>query len=138
MSKKYILDACSVIAYLLKEDGAEIVKNLIGDAIENKTELLINKLNLYEVYYDTWKSQGEEIAVSMYNTFRNLPISIIDSISDEMMTEAARLKTKYRVSVADSFALATALLNGAVLVTSDHREFDIVDKKCDIDFLWIR
>jgi len=138
MSKKYILDACSVIAYFLKEDGADIVKNLIGDAIDNKTELSMHKLNLYEVYYDTWKSQGEETAVNMYNTFMKLPISIVDSISDEMMAEAARFKTKHNVSVADSFALATARLEGAALITSDHHEFDPVDKKGDIDFLWIR
>ena len=138
MSKKYILDACSVIAYLLKEDGADIVETLIGDAIDNKTEVSMHKLNLYEVYYDTWKSLGEETAENMYNTFMKLPVSIIDSISDELMTEAARLKTEHRVSVADSFALATARLKGAVLVTSDHREFDPVDKKGDIDFLWIR
>jgi len=138
MSPKYVLDACSVIAYLTGEDGADVIEALINDAIDKAAELFMHKINLYEVFYDTWRSQDEAAAIIFYDTFTNLPVSIIDSISDELMAEAARLKTEYRVSVADSFALAAAKLNDAVLVTSDHREFDPVEEKGDIAFHWIR
>jgi len=138
MNVKYILDACSVIAYLAKEDGADTIENLIDDAINNEVELSMHKLNLYEVYYDTWRAQGEETAENIIDTFRKLPVTIIDSISDELMGKAARFKTLYSISVADSFALATAQLQSSVLVSSDHREFDPVDKNGEVAFLWIR
>ena len=138
MSVKYVLDACAVIAYLTGEDGSDVIEALINDAIDKDAELLMHKINLYEVFYDTWKAQNEAAAILFYDTFTNLPVSIIDSISDELMGEAARFKTEYRVSVADSFALAAAKTHGAALVTSDHTEFDPIKEKGDISFFWIR
>ena len=138
MIEKYLLDACSVIAYLTKEEGADTIETLIDEAIEEDIELLIHKINFFEVFYDVWKSQGESTAAIVFSTFKKLPVTIIESISDELMIEAARFKTGYRVSVADSYALATARLHGAVLITSGHREFDPVEEAGEIAFLWIR
>jgi len=138
MNNRYVLDACSIIAYLMKEDGADNIEALFDDAIEEKNELFMHKINLYEVFYDTWKSQSEATAINIIESIKKLPVAIIDMISDELMIEAACLKNKYHVSVADSFALATARLYGACLVTSDHHDFDSVDIESEIVFLWIR
>ena len=138
MSAKYVLDACSVIAYLTKEEGADAIEKLIHEAIDGDSELLMHKLNFYEVYYDTLRSQGKETAEIVFDTFKKLPVTIIESISDELMVEAARIKTGHSISVADSFALATARLHGATLVTSDHHEFNPVEDAGEIAFLWIR
>lgn len=127
MSKKYVLDACSVIAYLVKEEGSDVIETLINDAIEKEAELLMHMINFFEVFYDTWKSQGEATAMIVFELFKKLPVTLIESISDEVLTEAARLKNGYHISVADSFALATAKIHGATLVTSDHHEFDPVE-----------
>jgi len=138
MSAKYVLDACSVIAYLTKEEGADAIEKLIHEAIDGDSELLMHKLNFYEVYYDTLRSQGKETAEIVFGTFKKLPVTIIESISDELMVEAARIKTGHSISAADSFALATARLHGATLVTSDHHEFNPVEDAGEIAFLWIR
>ena len=138
MSKKYVLDACSVIAFLADEEGADTIEKLVHEAIDKDTSLFMNKLNLYEVLYDMQKSQGESEAIDTVNSFISLPVAIIDIISDDLMIEAAYFKTNYSVSVADSFALATAKIYDAALVTSDHHEFDPVDKIEEITFLWIR
>jgi len=138
MSKKYVLDACSVIAYLVKEEGSDVIETLINDAIEKEAELLMHMINFFEVFYDTWKSQGEATAMIVFELFKKLPVTLIESISDEVLTEAARLKNGYHISVADSFALATAKIHGATLVTSDHHEFDPVEKSGENTFLWIR
>jgi predicted nucleic acid-binding protein len=42
------------------------------------------------------------------------------------------------MSLADSFALATALCRGAALVTADHHEFDAVEQAEPVGFLWFR
>ncbi len=73
-----------------------------------------------------------------YTQVNELPITIIDNLSDTMFTEAGRLKASYRMSIADSIAVAEAAIRKAALLTSDHHEFDIIDKKEDIEFAWIR
>lgn len=138
MSRKYVLDACSVIAYLADEEGADVVENLLVGNNTEKIDLLMHKLNFYEVFYDTWKSKSEATAMEVFKTIEDSPVEIIDSISDELMIEAARFKANYRMSVADSFAIAAAKQQKAILVTSDHHEFDPVDKAGEVEFLWIR
>ena len=53
--------------------------------------------------------------------------------------EAGRLKACYRISIADSVALAEASVSWGRLLTADHHEFDAVEKKeGNIGFCWIR
>jgi predicted nucleic acid-binding protein len=66
------------------------------------------------------------------------PIQIIDTISLPIFREAARFKTDYKVSLADSLALATAFCTGSALVTADHHELDAVNRSASVRFLWIR
>ena len=73
-----------------------------------------------------------------YALILGIPVVIIDTISDEVFFEAGRLKSQFRVSLADAIALAEAKTRGAMLVTADHHEFDVIDKKENIKFHWIR
>jgi predicted nucleic acid-binding protein len=77
-------------------------------------------------------------AENVYAAVLRLPITIIDGIKDEVFREAARIKTQYKMSLADSIALGEASIMGASLLTSDHHEFDAVEKSESISFLWIR
>ena len=54
------------------------------------------------------------------------------------MKEAAYFKLTYKVSVADSFALATTKLEDATLVTADHHEFATIDAVNEVSILWFR
>jgi predicted nucleic acid-binding protein len=136
--RKYVFDACSLIAYTNDEQGADVVEQLIGDAGDGTVKLFMNRINLTEVYYDAWKSRGEQAAEEFIQGFSDLPVTVIDVLSESVMKVAARFKTSYKVSVADSFALATALLEDAALVTSDHHEFDVIEKAEEVSFHWIR
>jgi len=138
MNTKYVLNACSVIAFLTKEDGADITDNLIAEALDNKAELFMHKINFIEVIYDAWKTQGGSQAKTIFNNIKLLPITIVDSISDDLALEASRLKAGNRISLADAFALAVARLESATLVTSDHHEFDALEASGEATFLWIR
>ena len=44
----------------------------------------------------------------------------------------------YNISLADSIALAQTVISDGVLITSDHHELDIIEKKENINFVWIR
>ncbi|MDR1028225.1 MAG: type II toxin-antitoxin system VapC family toxin [Clostridiales Family XIII bacterium] len=135
---KYILDACSLIAYYKEEAGSSKVKPIIKEAAEGKVDILIHRINLFEVYYDLLRSGGKELIDAAMDSFYDSPIQVIDDINDELMKEAARFKLTYKISVADSFVLATAKLEDATLVTADHHEFDPVDKNNELSFLWFR
>ena len=52
--------------------------------------------------------------------------------------EAGRLKATYKISLADSVALAEAFVSGGTLLTADHHELDVIEKHEKIQFQWIR
>ncbi len=136
--RSYVLDACAVIAFILDEEGAGKVEKLLSLSSEKKCSLFINKINLLEIYYNFRKEYDADTLEEAYSRILRLPVTIIDSISDKVFYEAGRLKSNYKVSLADAIALAEAKTRGAMLVTADHHEFDILDKKENIKFHWIR
>jgi len=138
MATKYILDACALTAFLYDETGAEVVQTILEDAKNQKNIVYMNKLNLYEVYYNVKRAEGDSQAENLYNITLKLPINIISDFSDDTFRGAAQLKAKYKMSLADSIALGEAVAQGATIVTADHHELDVVEENESIKFAWIR
>ena len=138
MPAKYILDSCAMLAFIYRENGDEVVKSILMQAQGGSVEVYMNKLNLFESYYDIMRSKSLQQAEDYYSMVKASPIKIIDSISDPVFRKAGLLKTQYRISLADSILLGEAFAMDASLLTSDHHEFDIVEKNENIRFLWIR
>ena len=135
---KYILDACALLSVLNKEDGGEIVRDIIDKAKNNTVIAHMSIVNLLEVYYGVFRVYGEDFAENFITNIKESPIEIIDTISEEVFKEAGRLKANYQVSLADSFVLAEASVSGFELLTSDHHEFDVIEQSEKIVFHWIR
>jgi PIN domain nuclease of toxin-antitoxin system len=136
---RYVLDACALIAYYADEEGADLVQDIIGKAYFEENQILISKINLLEVFYDMYKSQGEIEAKNLLQDITNTPIKIIETIEKPVFFEAGRLKSSYRISLADSIFLAEILVNDDCIgVTADHHELDIVKSREKINLLWIR
>jgi len=133
--KRYILDACALIAALTDEPGVEVIEPLF---LRADAEIVMNRLNLLEVYYNIYRHAGAKAADEVLDEVGRSPIRVISEISGAVFKEAGRLKASYRVSLADAVALAEAKVSGGSLVTSDHHEFDPVQKAEDISFVWIR
>ena len=138
MSQIYVLDACAMLAVLSKEQGADKVVNFYKKATSGEITLVMNKLNLLEVYYDLFRAYGKERADAFIAEIKQSPIVINHELSDEIFAEAGRLKASYRISLADSVALSQTVVLGGALLTSDHHEFDTIEAKEDINFVWIR
>jgi predicted nucleic acid-binding protein len=136
--RHYVLDACSLVAILRDEPGAEKVAAALNAAYKGEATISMHRLNLLEVYYDTYRAIGKEQAEKMVAAFLKQPVSINAEISDEIFAEAGRLKATYKISLADCVALAEAAVSGGVLLTSDHHEFDVVEERESICFGWIR
>ena len=138
MNAKYVLDACAMIAVLSKESGADKVVKVYQKAVSGDVSLVMSKLNLLEVYYGLFREYGKEHANMFMDEVKRSPVVIRHEISDEVFAEAGRLKALYRMSLADAVALAEAFVSGAVLLTADHHEFDVVEEKEGLSFAWIR
>jgi len=138
MSEIFVLDACALIALINKEDGAEIIEDVLKRAQAGNVSIIMNKLNFLEVYYDLYRSYGEEVADKLIRNINKPPIVIHSELSDTVFKEAGRLKASYKISIADSIALGEAIVSGGQLLTSDHHEFDLIEKSEDIKFYWIR
>ena len=138
MAVKYVLDSCALLAYVYDEAGSGVVESALNQADENMAVLYMNKLNLFEVYYDILRSEGLQQAEDFYGMVQMSSINVIDGLSDFVFREAGRIKTQYKMSLADSIALGEASVLGATILTSDHHEFDIVEQSEKIKFAWIR
>jgi len=136
--KHYVLDACALLAILRNEAGADEVNAVIDAAHNCKVTLVMNKLNLLEVYYVIRRSLGKERADYIISELKKRPITINQEITDEIFSEAGRMKAEYKISLADSIVLAEASVSGGELLTTDHHEFDAVEEKEKIKFRWIR
>ena len=132
---RYILDACALIAALTDEPGAKVIEPLF---LRDDVKIVMNKLNLLEVYYDIYRRSGSAVADEVLDEIGHSPIQVIPEMTEAVFKEAGRLKATYRISLADAVALAEASITGGSLVTSDHHEFDPVQAAESISFFWIR
>ena len=135
----FVLDACALIAYFSKENGSENVKSILKEAIDDtNTKIFMNKVNLLEVYYDVIKNYNEREADKMLETVKEMPIGIIKELEDAVLKKAGYLKSKYKISLADSIALAENIIRNGQLITSDHHEFEAIEGNEKIGIKWFR
>jgi predicted nucleic acid-binding protein len=131
------MDACALIASIAGEDGAENVHKILNRALDGEVTIEMNKINLL-VYYDVYKTYGQNEARKFLEDIKNIPIKINPEITDEVLEEAGRFKVLYKISLADSIVLAETKINNASIITADHHEFDIIEKTENMNFFWIR
>jgi len=137
MSKVLVLDACALVALLKNESGADVVAAAYKDAKDGKAKIIMNRVNLLEVFYGYYRDDGKEYAEKILDGVAQSIVSISE-FDKEIFAEAGRLKASYKISLADSIALAQAMVLDADLLTADHHEFDVIEGKEPIRFQWIR
>jgi len=138
MKKSYILDACALIAAIKQETGALVVAELYEKAANGEINLIINKVNLLEVYYGFRREHGKAYAGTILQSVLNSAVEVSD-ISIDVLIEAGRLKSDYRrMSLADAIALAETHTRDGYIVTADHHEMDVLDSTGVVKFFWFR
>jgi predicted nucleic acid-binding protein len=131
VKKKNVLDAYALLAYLKKESGHARVRDLLAS---EDTSLLINSINVGEVFYIFAREHGIRAADYFLSVILpSLPVAVVENSFDDVI-QAARIKTEHRLSFADCFAAATAIREGAHLLTGDP-EFKKMGKALSIDWL---
>ena len=131
--KALVLDSWSILAYLEDEPAGQQVADLIADAHESDTPLMMTVVNAGESWYITARETSEDAADRTIMELTQLGIQFFDA-DLKLAREAARFKVKGKMSFADCFAAALAKENKADLVTGDP-EFKQVESEVRIHWL---
>ncbi len=127
---RYVLDSSAFLALFEDEDGAETVQDMLEKA-EKKDVTVFGSFVCYtEVLYITWQEAGAEEAQDRLDLMNRFSITRVDS-SQELGLIAGKLKAKYRISFADAWVAATAIMLGAVLVHKDP-EFEELEAELEM------
>ena len=137
MSSIFVLDACALLAVARDEEGASIVVDAYSKADKGEAKLFLNRVNLLEVYYDFYRYKGKTYAEDFVKTVKRSAVHICE-FDEVIFNHAGRLKATYKISLADSIALGQAIVTNGSFLTCDHHEFDALEGKEPIKFMWIR
>ena len=137
MNNFFVLDACALLAVARNEKGADIVVGVYSEASKGEAKLFLNRINLLEVYYDFYRYRGKDYADNFVKTIKCSQVQICE-FDEVIFTYAGRLKATYKISLADSIALAQTIAVKGSLLTCDLHEFDAIEGKEPLKFHWIR
>jgi predicted nucleic acid-binding protein len=138
LKKNFVLDACALIAFFTKEPGADKILNLINEADNGNITLIMNQINLLEVYCYMMKAYGQAKANKMLKDVELSPIDVIIGLSDDVLKEAGRMRVTYKLPQGDSIAAAECIAWNGTLVTSDRKDFEMLKRAGKIKTLWFR
>jgi len=147
--KNIVLDSWSIIAWLQGESPGEKVRNLvnwvngernsedkvrslIGQSTIVEMRLLVNIINLGEVFYILGRRKGEQEAKETIDEIKENRLEIIP-VSNSLVFKAASIKMNHLIAYADAFAIATAMTQEGSLLTGDPELKDVRD----IPIIWI-
>ncbi|MEZ5450258.1 MAG: PIN domain-containing protein, partial [Thiolinea sp.] len=122
--KRYLLDTSALLALRDEEAGAETVADILYQSQNGQARCFACFMSQMELLYRVWKDEGEQAGRLAHEQSKSLPIEWVHE-SAELLEKAAELKATCRVSLADAWIAASALLSGAVLVHKDP-EFETV------------
>jgi predicted nucleic acid-binding protein len=130
---KLLFDSFALLRFFGAEPGAAKVKELLEEAVNTGDERLISAINVGELIYITQRRFGDQKKLRMLVHLQSLEFTILPCPND-LIFRAAELKARYPLSYADAFALASAIEQGADLVTGDP-EFKQVEHLVKI--IWV-
>lgn len=123
--KRYLLDTSAFLTLRDEEEGSDQVAEILRMAQTQNAYCFACFLTLMEVFYRVWKDEGEHEGRLAYEQCQTLPISWIHE-SRQLLEKASEIKAKYRLSLADAWISASAILNDSVLIHKDP-EFEVLD-----------
>ena len=125
-----VLDAHPVVAWINGEAGAELIRDLLEQARDGRTQLLMTVVNACEVLVVQERRGGAEASHRTLDLLQELPIDV-QSADLELAARAAYFKVRGGISLADCFAAALAHREGIPLLTGD-AEFERVSDTVEI------
>ena len=134
MTSSFLFDSHALFAFFQKEQGAEVVAQILQRVDKQGLNRLLCVINLGEIIYMTKRHFGDQKKMEILGRIHQLGLIILP-VPEPLVYQAAEIKAEYPISYADCFALACAIEHSAMLVTGDP-EFKKVDHLVGIE--WIR
>jgi uncharacterized protein len=114
-----VVDAWALLAFLRREgEAGATMRRYLRRAAAGNLRLLMNLVNLCETYYRLVQVLGRPEADERLRLIRRLPIAWVP-VREALAVEAGLVKAAHRMALGDAFAVATARLERAALLTGD-------------------
>jgi predicted nucleic acid-binding protein len=124
--ERLTFDSEAILAFYLAEKGGEVVRDNFHKIQNGMVEGYINIVNFTEIYYILARI-NPEIAEEKQRNLRLYGLRVIPVADDGLWREAAIIKSKHSLSLADAFAAATAKTLKSTLVVGSDKEFNNLD-----------
>lgn len=134
--KHLVLDSWGIVAWFKNQQPtAQAVRDLLDAAERREVRLIMNIVNVGEVFYIAAKYNDLKYAERVLHMLRTR--AYIESAPDELVMKAAHLKARYKISYADAFAAVTAMRAKAPLLTGDLELRDLALREKEVAIEWI-
>jgi len=125
-SDSYVLDTSALLTFWNNEEGADEVERILRNA-PSRGKVFYSFMTLMEANYRLLRHGGKELAEEFERMVGNLPLERVN-LTDPILHRAVEIKATKRLSVADSWIIATAMEKGASLVHKDPEFEQVKDR----------
>lgn len=121
-----VFDTEALLAFYLGEPGGREVENRLSKVAGGEVKGYLNIITLTELYYILHR-KSPSLAEEKEQNLRGYGLKIVPVDDDSLWKEAAKMKSKGALSLADALAAATAKMMKASLLTGRDEEFQGLD-----------
>lgn len=132
------LDSFALLAWFQNEAGASLVeKHLAAAAADEATHCYASNINLGEVFYRIARTRGSALAESFWTGVGRpaFPVTPV-AVTRGRIREAALLKARHPIALADAFAVQLAIERRLPLVTGDP-EIGQLRGRESLELIWL-
>ena len=128
MPDSKVVDAWALLAWIRNEQpAADHVRDCLQQAEDGSSQLSMSWINAGEVYYMLARKHDPKAAEDFLTRLPSLPIRLVLPEEEEDIIAAAKLKSSYKLSYADAFAVALAMKESAAVITGDPEIRDLAN-----------
>jgi predicted nucleic acid-binding protein len=120
----YVLDTSALLTLFKDEDGAQEIEEILAACEGGRCRVYLPFMSLMEFEYMTLRERGRIAVDEALRILHAWPAEKVESYP-EWGRRAALIKSRGRLSIADAWNAALALMHGAELIHKDP-EFDQV------------
>jgi predicted nucleic acid-binding protein len=121
-----VFDTEALLAFYLGEPEGKDVEIRLTKIMKGEMKGYLNIVNLTELYYILYR-RSPSLAEEKERNLRGYGVKIVPISDNGLWKEAAKMKGKHTLSIADAFAAATAKMEKTKLLTGRDAEFQDVD-----------
>lgn len=133
MAKIYVLDSFALLALLGKEEGSDVVADLLQQTQADKIQIRMTWVTVGEVAYIVERRWGTGQVYQVLGTLEATKVDIVP-VGRGLALAAAHIKAEHPLAYADAFAAALAMAEEATLVTGDP-EFKPLETSLSIQWI---